>query len=266
MEENTELKKISVVIPMYNAKDTIVRALNSVISQTYQGVLEIIVVNDGSKDNSPQIVEDFISKNPQINLKLINQLNGGVSKARNTGLRNATGEYIALLDSDDAWYEDKLEIQLPYLHNNFADFVTCLRNDDIISFPYKLINNEYALVTTKKLLIKVVGQTSTAVFKSDILSNVGYYDESQKYSEDANYWMQVAFKNKMIILNKKLVITGGGKPSVGHSGLSANMKAMEEGVQKNIEEMFKNGYINKLEYILIKLFSKLKYTVRNLRY
>ncbi|QRQ61181.1 glycosyltransferase family 2 protein [Sphingobacterium multivorum] len=256
---------VSVVIPMYNSEDTIVRALQSVVQQTYQGNVEIIVVNDGSQDNSENEVIAFKQAYPQVDLKLISQPNGGVSKARNTGLRNASGMVIALLDSDDEWLANKLEWQLPYLRSDI-DFVTCLRNNDRIGFPYKLIDDKFASVTLRKLMIKVVGQTSTAVFKRSILERIGLFDENQKYSEDANYWMKASRVANMVILNKKLVITGGGKPSVGFSGLSSNIAGMEQGVQKNIKEMYTLRYINIFEYFFFRMFSRLKYVVRKLKY
>ncbi|MDX4975371.1 glycosyltransferase family 2 protein [Myroides odoratimimus] len=262
------MKKISVVIPMYNSSETIIRSLDSVMNQSCQKCrYEVLIVNDGSKDNSAVLVEEFIQNNKKENytFKLINQDNGGVSKARNTGLKNSTGEFIAFLDSDDEWYNDKIEKQLPYLLNNTADFISCLRNTDKISFPYKL-KGEFAIVTLKKLLFKVVGQTSTALFKSEILQDIGYFDIDQHYSEDANLWMRIANSYKMIILNQKLVTTGGGKPSVGHSGLSANIYEMEKGVQKNIKEMRDLKFINQLEFIFFKIFSKIKYVIRKIRY
>ncbi|WP_295200740.1 glycosyltransferase family A protein [uncultured Chryseobacterium sp.] len=257
MAENFELKKVSVVIPLYNAEGTIVRSLESVINQTYQGSVEIIVVNDGSKDNSKIEVEKFIENNPTIKIKLINQENGGVSKARNTGLKNAEGDFIALLDSDDAWELDKLEIQMKYFSTH-VDFICALRNNDTLGFPYR-IKNGISKITLKKLLTKVVGQTSTAIFKRDIIENTGYFDEDQKYSEDANYWMRISINNNMIILNQKLVIT---ENDYGQKGLSSNLYEMEKGVQKNIKEMFILKKINILEYYFFKLFSRLKYLRR----
>lgn len=266
MVEDIELKKISVIIPMYNAAKTIERSLLSVIDQTYQGVLEIIVVNDGSKDESRKLVENFILRYPDFNIKLINQKNGGVSKARNVGLKNSTGDLIALLDSDDEWDNKKLSKQLPFIMDGVADFVTSLRNTDKLGFPYKLINQSYATVSLKQLLFKVVGQTSTALFKRSIIEEHGVFDEDQRYSEDAQFWMRVANSSKMIIINEVLVITGGGKPSVGFSGLSANVEEMEKGVQKNINDMYKFSYINCFEFLFFKFFSKLKYLVRKMRY
>lgn len=257
---------VSVIIPMYNAQDSIIRCLESVVKQTYEGIVEIIVVNDGSTDNSPNMVREFIQQHPMVIIQLLDQQNGGVSKARNRGLKIAQGDFIALLDADDEWYKNKLEIQMPFLLDEAQkiDFIACNRNNEKITFPYRVINNKYAVITLRKLLFKIIGQTSTAVFKKKILENTGYFDENQKYSEDANYWLRISLNNNMIILTDNLVLTGGGKPSVGFSGLSSNIKEMEAGVQKNILEMYKYNYINILEYAFFLFFSKVKYIKRML--
>lgn len=104
--------KISVIIPMYNASDTIVKVLDSVKNQSFNCDYEVFVVNDGSTDDSKSIVEKYILNNRSFNVNLINQSNGGVSKARNTGLRYSNGDFIAFLDSDDEWYQDKIEKQI----------------------------------------------------------------------------------------------------------------------------------------------------------
>lgn len=111
---------VSVIIPMYNSERTIERALNSVVNQTYQGNIEIIVINDGSQDNSLNLVKEYKKKLNKENIEIfiINKKNGGVSTARNEGLRKAKGKYIALLDSDDEWLKTKLETQIELLKNN----------------------------------------------------------------------------------------------------------------------------------------------------
>lgn len=265
MEKNTQLN-ISVVIPMYNASSTIVRALDSIKNQTYKCNYQILVVNDGSKDNSKNIVEGYIANNPEMDITLINQENGGVSKARNTGLKNATGDYIALLDSDDAWKEHKIERQIKIFQDHKdVDFVAALRNNERISFPYKkkvLKEYNFAEITLRKLLLKVVGQTSTALFKRKVLLNIGYFDENQKYSEDANYWMRISQSNKMVILGEVLVLTDN---DYGETGLSSDILAMEQGVTKNIKEMYSVKAINLLEYRFFMLFSKLKYFLRRIK-
>lgn len=101
-----KLPLISVIIPAYNAQDTIARACQSVLEQSHSN-LELIVVNDGSRDNTGRILEELASNHEK--LRYILQENGGVCKARNTGLQNAKGEYIFFLDADDALVPHCLE-------------------------------------------------------------------------------------------------------------------------------------------------------------
>lgn len=252
---------------MFNAEKSIINSLISIKNQTSEENFEVLIINDGSTDNSKFLVEKFITENPEMDIKLINQQNAGVSKARNTGLKIAKGELIAFLDSDDEWLPEKIEKQLNYLRNSRLDidFLTTLRNHERIGFPYKIQENNLVEITLKKLLLKIVGQTSTAVFKRKILENTGYFDENQKYSEDANYWMRISENNKMFLLAQNLVYTGNGKKSFGKSGLSANLKEMEKGIQKNILEMYKTKRIGFAEYLFYFVISKLKYLVRPVR-
>lgn len=250
---------ISVIIPMYNSERTIIQAVTSIISQTYKGEFEIIVVNDGSTDNGPDILRKFCETNGLKNAKIINQENAGVSSARNAGMKMANGEFIALLDSDDEWLSDKIEEQMNVFQDDpTIDFVGCNRNNEITGFPYN-VENGLIRITLRKLLFKTVAQTSTVIFRSSILKEVGYYDEKQRYTEDANYWMRISLKKKMVLLPQSLVVTGGGKASFGASGLSSNLLEMEKGVQKNINEIYTLGEINFVEFCMFKLYTNLKY-------
>lgn len=256
---------ISVIIPMFNAEKTIIKALDSVRNQDYDlNEFEVIIINDGSTDSSKMLAENYRNKNAELNIKIITQDNGGVSKARNAGLKAATGNYIALLDSDDEWLPAKTKTQMKFLEdeNLNVDFITSLRNGEKIWFPYKKNTFNLAQITLRKLLLRVDGQTSTALFKRKVLENTGFFDENQRYSEDANYWMKISENNSMYILGEELVFTGGGKRSFGASGLSANLQEMEKGIQKNLREMYLSGRIHYFEYILFFIFSKLKYIVR----
>ena len=181
-----------------------------------------------------------------------------MSKARNTGLKLAKGDYIAFLDADDYWVENKIETQIEYLANGF-DFVCGLRNNEKITFPYKLTDG-YAQISLSKLLVKVVGQTSTAIFSQKVLKNTGFFDEGQRYSEDANLWMRISKNNKMIILNQVLVHTDN---DYGNTGLSSNLVEMEKGVKKNIKEMYQLERINYFQYLFFSFFSYLKFLKRS---
>ena len=98
--------KISVIIPVYNVEKYIIECIESIINQTLKDI-EIIVVNDGTKDNSIKIVEEYLSDK---RIKIINKANGGLSSARNEGMKVAKGEYIYFIDSDDFINEDVLEV------------------------------------------------------------------------------------------------------------------------------------------------------------
>ncbi len=243
---------------MYNAEKTILRCLNSVLNQTYKSEMEIIVVNDGSTDNSSRIVEQILSDNKsKIEIQLINKSNGGVSSARNAGLALAKGHYIALLDSDDEWLADKLEKQI----NVFI-------LDTEISFTGGLIDNpinvkkEIIEISLSKLIFKNYFQPSTVMFKKEVLDKVGFFDESQKYAEEGNYFMRIARLFKCVLLNEQLVNYGQGKVGFGVSGLSANLKEMEKGELRNLKFAYQQNYISFFTYIIAINFSILKYIRR----
>jgi glycosyltransferase involved in cell wall biosynthesis len=249
---------VSVIIPMYNAENTIATCINSVLNQTYKGEIEIIIVNDGSKDNSKLIVEELINNNlKNIDIKLINKNNGGVSTARNAGLALAKGKYIALLDSDDEWLSEKLEKQLKV----FSD-------DRGISFIggliYKptIIKQEIIEITVSKLIFKNYFQPSTVMFKKEVVDKVGFFDESQKYAEEGNYFMRIAKLFKCVLLNEQLVNYGQGKVGFGVSGLSANLKEMEKGELRNLKFAYQQNYISFFTYFIAINFSILKYIRR----
>ncbi|WP_407533726.1 glycosyltransferase family 2 protein [Elizabethkingia miricola] len=253
---------ISVVIPMYNSEKTIIQTLESVFSQTYTPS-EIIIVNDGSTDNSQTIVEGFIDKNKKIQCKFINKSNGGVSTARNIGMKNASSDWIALLDSDDEWLPNKLERQIDILaHNPQIDFLGTNRNGEYFHSVFWKKLEHLTKISPKLLLVKFLFVVPTIIFKKEIISNIGYFDESQKYAEEGNYFIRIAQKYNCYLLNESLVITGGGKAHFGHSGLSGNLKGMEIGELKNIKDALNLKIINTFEYYLLISFSLLKFLRR----
>ena len=129
--------KISVIVPIYNVEKYIRQCLESIVNQTYRN-LEIIVVNDGTKDNSMQIVEEFLSDK---RIKVINRENYGVASARNKGIEEATGEYISFVDSDDYIKYDMYEI-----------LVKNLQDEDILIFNYARFDNNTNKILKEKYL------------------------------------------------------------------------------------------------------------------
>lgn len=137
---------ISVIIPVYGVEKYIAQCLDSIINQTYKN-LEIIVVNDGTKDRSAEIAKEYATKDSRI--KVYDFQNGGLSVARNRGLEIATGDYISYIDSDD-WLDTKMyETLLEAAMKNDADMVKCgiietngVTEDKITFSDIKIINNE----------------------------------------------------------------------------------------------------------------------------
>lgn len=137
----TEKGMVSVIIPTYNGSRFISETIQSALDQTYKN-LEVIVINDGSTDNTADIVEDFIKKDSRIRL-INNKANSGVSTARNIGIENSIGEYIALLDHDDLWLPDKLAKQIPLFTNN-----TVLVYSNVIAYDIRR-NTKYVVHNPK---------------------------------------------------------------------------------------------------------------------
>ena len=254
---------ISVVIPMYNAENTILTALNSIKNQTYKCNYQIIIVNDGSKDASKTIVENYIIRNPQMNITLVDQANGGVSKARNEGLRRAKGGYIALLDSDDEWLPKKIEKQMSIFEKNSdIDLLGTNRNNEHFKIFLGFKFNYLTKISSKLLLLKTFLVTPSVIFKKKILDNTGFFDEQQKFAEEGDYWIRICNKNNCYLVNESLVITGGGKPNFGFSGLSSNLWQMEKGELKNMKTALNLKIINIFEYFFLVIYSIAKFIRR----
>ena len=253
---------VSIVIPMYNSSETIEEVIQSVLNQTYKK-WELIIVNDGSTDQSVSIVESIIKNNPQFVISLINKPNGGVSTARNAGMKAAKGDYIALLDSDDEWLPTKIEKQMQMFKKNPEfSFLGCTRNgEEVVRFYFKRF--QYLTpISPRVLLYKNFFSTPTVVFKKEILSTIGYFDETQRYAEEGNYWIRIGKRYKCALLNESLVMTGKGKPNFGHSGLSSNLLQMETGELKNLKDALVLKIIGHVEYIALIGYSVVKYLRR----
>ncbi|CDT01414.1 hypothetical protein SF1_01500 [Sphingobacterium faecium NBRC 15299] len=255
--------QVSVVIPMYNASGSIIGVLDSVYEQTWKENLEIIIVNDGSTDNSKQLVESYILEHKDLQIVLVSQENSGVSRARNEGMKRCKGDWICLLDSDDIWLPNKLERQLQVLFENpKIDFLGTTRNDERFDrIGFRRLDN-LSKISAKDLLFKFVFVTPTVIFRRLILEDIGYFDETQRFAEEGNYFIRIAHKYNCFLLNESLVITGGGKHHFGSSGLSSNLWGMEKGELKNIGLAHSMGIIPIAQYIFFTIFSIVKYCRR----
>ncbi len=196
-----EKSLVSVVIPAYNSADYTVETVESVMAQTYRN-FEVIVVNDGSTDNTHLVLEPYRGR-----LQYIYKENGGACSARNVGIRKAKGEYIAFLDCDDLWLPEKLEYS-----------VAKLKSDEQIGFVCTssfLIDTDGA--TTGKTLFKVDLQNAyvnllnenfvvapTVVMKRECLETVGLFDESIFIPADWDLWLRLAKRFRIGFIDKPL--------------------------------------------------------------
>lgn len=258
-----EKLRISVIIPMYNSKDTIINTLNSVMRQTaINNILEIIVVNDGSIDESLEIVKEYKTENKDFPIIIIDKPNGGVSTARNTGMKAAKGDWIALLDSDDEWLPNKIEYQIEVIKNNpQIEFLGGPFNNQNLRILWKEINYLYK-AKVSDICIKNFPQPSTVIFKKKIFDEIGGFDEQQRYAEDGNYFVKICYKYNFYYDPKLLIIYDKGKRGFGERGLSANLKGMYEGNVKNIREFKEMKLIKYNFYLFLRLFYLIKYTRR----
>ena len=254
---------ISTIIPMYNSSDTIVSAIESVLNQTYSEPLEIIVVNDGSTDGCEEIVQKIIDNNKTNRIiKLINKENGGVSTARNCGIKEATGEWIALLDSDDVWFPEKLEKQIEVIEKNpQVKFLGTNVNDEVYPFFGKAKLDLFTL-NAMQIILKWYPSTPTILAKKSLFIKAGLFDESRRQGEDCDLWLRCLLFEPVYILNETLVHIGHGKKSFGEKGLSADLKKMHAGEKFIIKGAFKRKQINLPFYLFAHLWLKLKFLRR----
>lgn len=193
--------QISVVVPLYNKKEGILKALNSVFQQTFQPS-EIIVINDGSTDGSEKLVEEL--QHPLI--RLIHQANAGVSAARNKGIKEAKGDWIAFLDADDEWKPEYLE-NIKLLHNIFSNanvLGTAYQLQDFKGDIKSIILNKLPFVEKQGILSNYFQVaafshpplwTSAIVVKKDALREIGCFPLGIKSGEDLLTWAKLAVCN-----------------------------------------------------------------------
>ncbi len=256
----------SVIIPVYNAEKTIEKTLNSLAGQTRMDwIEEVIIVDDGSTDETAKLVKTYqrrgSGKNNEAKLpiKYIYQKNAGPSSARNTGMQQATGEYIAFVDADDEWQLDKLEKQGEILKKYVQIDLLC---GGLEEGALRILNRTYDTlchISLKDYCIKSIIFTSTVVIKRERAKEAGEFNENMRYAEDMNYYQRFFRWDQVYYLPEKLVSYGSGREYYGQNGLSSHLKEMHEGRQYNYGILRKEGQISSLFYILMIIFGEIKY-------
>ncbi len=198
---------ISVIIPVYNRQDTIRRSIDSVLKQTVKAC-EIIVVDDGSTDDTGRILDSYADK-----VIVITQENRGVSAARNVGIKIARGNWIALLDSDDEWLPKKLEWAASYINNNpdvkiFQTEEIWVRNGKRVN-P-KIKHKKVSGFIFKESLPLCIISPSAVVIKNELLEEVGLFDEKLPVCEDYDLWLRITKKYSVGLDERAGIIKYGG--------------------------------------------------------
>lgn len=250
---------ISAIIPVCNSGLSALKSIQSVINQTH-ACTEIIVINDGSTDNSLEVIENVYKNNKQV--KIYSTKNNGAAEARNHGVHQSTSDLIAFLDSDDTWHVNKIEIQIAVLERN-KDLMLLGSLTNMKGFRALNDSNEYLIfIDLKKLLFKNYFQTSSVILFKSIFKKVDGFPKNRRFAEEGDLYLKVCAQYKCAYINEILVNYSNGKDGYGVSGLSANLLQMEKGELLNIKNCWSRNDAHKLIMISAFIFSVLKFIRR----
>lgn len=202
------LPLISVVIPTYNRADCLERSIRSVLTQTFHD-FELIVVDDGSTDETPAILRKFAHA-----LRPLFQPHRGVSAARNRGIREARGRLLAFLDSDDEWLPEKLSRQVA-LFNPERPLFIChtneiwMRNGTLV--PQKAIHRKQGGAFFPRALARCLISPSSVMLSRELLDQVGWFDESLPAAEDYDLWLRITAFHEVMFVPEPLIIKYGDR-------------------------------------------------------
>ena len=254
---------ISVIVPIYDVEEYLDRCVESIVNQTYRN-LEIILVDDGSPDNCPQLCDSWAEKDNRI--KVVHKENGGLSDARNAGMPFATGEIISFIDSDD-WIElDMYEEMLNRMQADNSDIISCgvkwVEEDGSLIRDFTSENEVLDTKTAMKELLndsKLKQHVWNKIYKYDLIKDIPF--EKGKYHEDVFWSYQVVgIAKKVSIVNKSFYnyvqrsnsIMGEGFSAKRLDALDANRQRCEY-MKEHLPELYDNAlyvYIGSCHYQL----------------
>ncbi len=211
--------KISVIIPTYNSSETIGETLNSVFNQTFED-FEVILINDGSTDDLNLVLQDF----QDTRLKVSNHQNGGLAIARNRGIKQAKGEYLAFLDADDLWHKDKLKthfealevakksnpkVAVAYSWSYFLDNETqqCFEDNAVIF---------QGDVLSELLQSNFITSGSNILVSREAVLYTGFFNQSYKGPSDWDYWLRLAQQWEYILIPERQVFYRQSRTSMSY--------------------------------------------------
>ena len=246
--------KISVVIPVYNREILVKRAIDSVLNQS-RPADEIIIVNDGSTDKTADVLKEYGSQ-----IRVIHEENNGVSAARNRGIDEAEGYWIALLDSDDEWLPEKLSVQETWLINN-PEYRICqtgeiwIRNGKRVN-PMDKHQKFHGDIFIPSLRLCLVSP-SAVMFEKSLFLETGGFDESLTVCEDYDLWLRISMNYPVGLIPVTGIRKYGGHPDQ----LSRSEWGMDRYRIKALEKLLEQHPhmpVDKREHVLKELIYKLK--------
>jgi glycosyltransferase involved in cell wall biosynthesis len=201
--ERPDSPLVSVIIPAYNAEKTIARTLESVLSQTYKH-MEVLVINDGSTDRTAEIVESFPRNDRRI--KILHQPNLGANAARNRGISCSKGEYIAFVDADDVWHEEKIQAQVECFQRS-SPSVGLIYSWSIVideeDNPLSGIAHEYqGNVLAELIYSNFVGNGSCPLIRRSCFQNIGDFEANLGAGQDWDMYLRVAKRYEFQVVPK----------------------------------------------------------------
>lgn len=230
---------ISVIIPTHNRGNRLHKSIESVLNQTYREI-EIIVVSDGSTDNTEEVVKNYQKKYNFIELISVFP-NKGANNARNEGIKASKGDFIAFLDDDDEWLPTKLEKQMEVFMSNEAIGLVYSEINVIYAkenVKYRAFGGDTGDLSREILLNNVVGSTSSVTVKKEILSKSGYFDVELPAAQDYDLWIRICQLTEVGYASEPGV---NYYNNIGENQISSNLQKYEIASKKR-EKKYKKYY------------------------
>ena len=230
---------VSVIIPAYNYAHYLPSAINSVLRQDYP-VIEIIVVDDGSKDNCAEVVARYRDR-----VRYIHQENTGLSAARNTGIHVATHPFIAFLDADDIWRPGMLTriietfLRLP---GEFAVVACPYILTDTVGIPLqdkRLDSKFFGEITMRDIVLKNRFYPSATVVRKSVFDECGFFDTTLRSSEDRDMWIRVAARHRVYLIKEPMALI-----RKHGTNMSRNADRMKQNMAKVIAKVRQSGVVS----------------------
>ena len=226
-KKSTLMKKVSIILPTFNGERFIKESIESILNQSYPN-WELIIVDDGSADNTPNIIRNYALKDSRITV-LSNEINKNLPASLNLGFENAKGDYYTWTSDDNIYKKNAIEIMVDYLNNN--------PNTDLVSFNEDIVleNGEFEqtlndLCPNRNILqlTKCCNIGACFMYRKETAQKVGKYDEDMFCAEDYDYWCRIALKGNIQYCNDNLYIYRKHQKSLSATQVPEICKKIDE--------------------------------------